>query len=184
MALNFDNLFNFNYQYPETQTDTVTSQSNINQNIQNAVDAGLSFTPGISKTATGYAESSEATDTQAQLTRDQWEYYKQAGVPLEDTLYQSYRNKGIWDDAIQGASDLTDTQYDVAAQNLNRQQSRYGTGLNARQETASKRGMGLSRAAAEVANRNNTRKMMQETDNAVMTGGNTQSVTLQSLMGN
>lgn len=174
----------YDFKYPENEAGDVASQSNINNNIQQAAEAGRNFTPGLSKTATGYSETSDATDTQAQLTRDQWEYYKQAGVPLEDTMYQSYRNEGIWDDAVQGATDVTNRQYDAARGTLQREQSRYGGGLNPRQQQASQRSMGLSQAAANVANRNNTRKMMQETDNAVMTGGSTQSVTLQSLMGN
>lgn len=161
----------------------VNSSQDVSDNIQAAADAGRGFVPGLTKASTGYTETQDATDTLAQLTRDQWEYYKKVGAPLEDTLYESYRNKNLWTDAVQNASDSTRMQYDAARGNLQRQQARYGTGLSGRQQEASGRRMGLSEAAAMVTNRNNARKMMAETDNAVMTGGSTQSVTLKSLMG-
>ena len=161
----------------------VNSSQDVSDNIQAAADAGRGFVPGLTKASTGYAETQEATDTLAQLTRDQWDYYKKVGAPLEDTLFESYRNKNLWTDAVQNASDSTRMQYDTARGNFQRQQARYGTGLSNRQQEASQRRMGLSEAAAMVTNRNNARKMMAETDNAVMTGGSTQSVTLKSLMG-
>jgi hypothetical protein len=166
-----------------TEAEPVTANTSISNSLQLAADAGRNFVPGLTPAATGYKETEEATNTLAQLTRDQWEYYKQVGVPLENTLYESYRNEGLWGDAVQNATDVTDSQFAAANGNLQRQQARYGVGLNNRQQQASQRGMGLSKAAAMVANRNNARKMMEETDNAVMTGGNTQSVTLKSLMG-
>lgn len=169
--------------YPTLESDPVTSSASVSNNIQQAADRGRDFVPGVTPAATGYRETEEATNTLAQLTRDQWEYYKQVGVPLENTLYDSYRNENLWDDAVQTATDVTNSQYSAANGNLQRQQARYGVGLNNRQQQASQRGMGLSKAAAMVANRNDARKMMAETDNAVMTGGNTQSVTLKSLMG-
>ena len=160
----------------------VGGSADISQNMREAADAGRSFAPGRSKAATGYAETSEATDTLAQLTRDQWEYYKQVGVPLEDTLYNSYRNKGLWAEEVQNAGDATDAQYSTAMDNMQREQSRYGVNMTNRQTESAQRGLGLSAAAAKVANRNDARKMMQETDNATMSGGSTQSVTLKSLM--
>jgi hypothetical protein len=171
------------FEYPTVESEPVTSSASISSGLQNAANAGRSFVPGLQRAATGYRETEEATNTLAQLTRDQWEYYKQVGVPLEDTLYDSYRNEKLWDEGIQNATAATNAQYDAAKGNIQRQQARYGQGLSNREQEASSRGLGLSKAAAIVANRNDARKMMAETDNAVMTGGNAQSVTLKSLMG-
>lgn len=172
------------FEYPTRETQPITSGASISGNLQSAADAGRNFVPGLAPAATGYKETEEATDTLAQLTRDQWEYYKQVGVPLEGALYESYRNKDLWGEAVDNTTRITGAQYDSARGNLARERHRYGGGgLNPRQQQASQRSMGLSEAAATVANRNDTRKMMAETDNAVMTGGNTQSVTLRSLMG-
>jgi hypothetical protein len=163
-------------------TVNIGGSADISKSMREAAEAGRNFTPGRTSAATGYAESSDATDTLAQLTRDQWDYYKQVGFPLEDSLYSSYRNKGLWNEEVQTAGDASDAQYRNAMSNIQREQGRYGVNMSNRQTDATERRLGLSAAAAKVANRNDARKMMQETDNATMTGGSTQSVTLKSLM--
>jgi len=153
---------------------------NVTPDTMLGLQGAYNFKPGTTPAATGFTEDTASTDTLAQLTRDQWEYYKQVGVPLENELFDSYRNPQLWNDTLDFSKQATKDAFGAMRGQNEREIGRYGVGMNTRQQGNFDRQSGLQEKSAQVRNTNSARKMLQERDDAVMTGQSSQ-VTLKDL---
>lgn len=101
--------------------------------------------------------STYATDTFAKLTRDQWQSYITNFVPYENKLIDYATNPGVVSGAMAEASADVNSAFDNRAGATGRRLGGLGLALDADEQKASTRSMGLARSLADVNAQNTTR---------------------------
>lgn len=101
--------------------------------------------------------STYASDTFAQLTRDQWASYVQNFVPFENKLIQYATEPGVVGGAMAAASQDVNASFDNRQAATTRRLGSLGLTLNADEQQASTRSFGLARSLADVQAQNSTR---------------------------
>lgn len=110
-----------------------------------------------------------ASDTLANISREQWDDYKSRFVPLENELIDAYNNPALraerMADVTNRANDAATSAVGVAQRGL----SRYGQTYEG--QAGLTRQADLSRATSVVDARNTNRAQMNERDKLLLSGG-------------
>lgn len=105
----------------------------------------------------GSGPSTYASDTFAQLTRDQWQSYITNFVPYENKLIDYATDPGVVSSAMKSASTDVNSAFDNQAGVQQRRLSGLGLTLDASEQAASTRSTGLARSLADVNAQNTSR---------------------------
>lgn len=105
----------------------------------------------------GGSGSTYASDTFAQLTRDQWANYVQNYVPYEDKLISYATDPGVVSTAMSTASTDVNNAFNNVQASSQRRLAGMGLTLNADEQAASTRQLGLARSLADVQGQNSAR---------------------------
>lgn len=127
---------------------------------------------------TGELINGSARDTQAALSRADWNDYKTRFFPLEDELISRYNNEGLRNQAMSESADAVNTAFDTNEGVQQRRLSRYGTSLAPDQQAALNRDNNVARVATLTDTRNLTRDTYADLDEQILSGSasSTQSV--------
>lgn len=122
-----------------------------------------------------------ADDKMAQISRSQWENYKQTYVPIEDQLINLIGNEGELNDALGQANLSVTNAFDSSRAQTLRDLSRQGVTPDADQLAQLNKQSGLAEVAAQVEAANRVRQRDYERDTQALSGGI--SGTLSSVSG-
>jgi len=111
-----------------------------------------------------------ASDTMAQITREQWADYQGRFQPIEGELQSYYDNPQKMAEGISAARAYSGKAADAAANNVRIGLSRYGQ-AGQMDDPAFSRQLGLNKAAADVDAANSTRAHIVDRDNLILAGG-------------
>lgn len=121
-----------------------------------------------------------ARETQAYLSRQQWEDYKTRFVPLENELLAAYDNPAQRQEGVNKAVSLANTAYDTSQGIMGRNMARYGINMTPQQQASVQSSSNLSRSLAGVDAANRTKTMFNERNDQLLTGG----LTVMPIAGN
>jgi len=98
-----------------------------------------------------------ATDTFAQMTRDQWQTYVKDYIPYENKLIDYATDPNTVSDAMSQASDTVASAFDARAASSQRHLRGLGLTLDADEQQAATRSTALARSLADVNAQNTVR---------------------------
>jgi hypothetical protein len=109
-----------------------------------------------------------ASQTFAALTRQQWADYVQNYVPYENKLIEYATDPTVVSDAMAKASGDVNTAFDRVGDVNNMRLKGLGLTLNADEQHASERSLGLARAASDVQAQNSVRDLTRARQQAIL----------------
>ena len=112
--------------------------------------------------------STYASDTFAQLTRDQWASYVQNYVPFENKLIDYATDPGVVASAMSEASRDVNAAFDGRELATTRRLGGLGLTLDADEQQASTRSFGLARSLADVQGKNSARDATRERQQTIL----------------
>ena len=135
---------------------------------------GLTTTPSAYNPASvnmfGFDPNSKdyASNTFAALTRQQWADYVSNYIPYENKLIEYATDPGVVSDSMAEASSDVNTAFDRIGNVNNMRLKGLGLTLNADEQHASDRSLGLARAAADVQAQNSARDVTRARQQSIM----------------
>ena len=111
-----------------------------------------------------------ASQTRADLARQQWEDYKARFQPVEDELFRRYSSRDDLNDMLGDARDTTNAQFGIARAGMERNAGRYGLNRTQRQKGARDDQLGLAKALTTTNLENTTRQQWEDERNRLLTG--------------
>lgn len=111
-----------------------------------------------------------AADRYAAVTREQWNNYKQFGIPIENKLLGMMNNKGDLATNLSAVSNLVRTSGDVSASETNRALGQYGVLPTADQQRVNARLNNLSTTASMADARNYVRQEDEDLSQTILSG--------------
>jgi hypothetical protein len=129
----------------------------------------MDFSDPVTVNAADGLVNGKASDTYAQISREQWEDYKNRFIPLEDRLLNAYDNQDMKQQRLADVTKSANAASDNAVYAGKRQLARYG--LNYGDQKGIVREAGLLKATNAIDAQNNNRGLMAERDEALLSGG-------------
>jgi hypothetical protein len=118
--------------------------------------------------AGGGAPSQKASETFAALTRQQWDDYLRNFVPLENIMIDYATNPQTVNDAVMQARTDVGNSFD-AQQGINERRLRgFGLSLDADEQRAADRSMGLAKSLADVSAANMTTQRVTDRQRSLL----------------
>lgn len=136
------------------------------------VPAVATNTPGesaalpVSPVATG----GQAQQLYSDMSRKQWMQYLNTFVPVENQLIQYATDPNTVAKAVDSARTSVSDQFGARQGMLDRKMRGLGTELDADQQNAANRELGIQKSLADVAAVNNTRSVVQNRQMGIMGG--------------
>lgn len=109
-----------------------------------------------------------ASETLAQINREQWSDYKSRFVPLENQLIAAYDNPADKAERMRIATTSAGLSADIAQDVTQRSMARYGQTVN---DAGLTRSAGLTKTASMVDAANISRDQLNERDRLLLSGG-------------
>lgn len=119
--------------------------------------------------------SSSPSAIYAGLAREQWEDQQQRYMPFEqmvnDMILDPSRRDAIRQEGLDGVTESVDSSFNRASNQLETLRSRTNQSQSTRGVSSSNRLESLHKTAATVSARNGARQFMDETEDAILSGG-------------
>lgn len=111
-----------------------------------------------------------ASNTFANITREQYADYVKNYIPIEDQLIKSYKNPVDLQANLSTTKGIVNNNYAAATQDQRRQLGKYGLSMTAPQQKVSERVNALGRTASLSTANNFVRQLTKDRDQAILTG--------------
>ncbi len=116
------------------------------------------------------SSSRSAQDLYSEMSRKQWQDYLSTFVPIENQLIKYAMDPSTVTDAVATARGAVNDQFGARQGMLDRRMRGLGTALDADQQTAANRELGLQKSLADVAAVNNTTTVVKNRQLGIMGG--------------
>lgn len=112
--------------------------------------------------------STQAADTYAALTRDQWANYVSTFVPIENQLREFAMDRNAPNEAMAEASQNVNQAFDAQQGSTTRRLRGLGLQLSGDEQQAQQRSTGLARSLADVQAQNTARDLAVQRQQSVL----------------